>query len=481
MKIDFLAWERHHFDHLAPIWHKIPDDFKGFFYVITSYDKLHDFRGISLVKDISIANSFSDLNIDNDVPEKPIVISTFYKVDFLTDLRRPIFYVEHGAGQTYIGSQFYNFERKNVVLDILPSHRLSNIFRMRYPFAKKVIVGCPLLDKWHKSFFYPSNRMPVVAISFHFERPSMPETKSSFPYFRVAVKNLSQQKKWKILGHGHPRIINQLAPIYEMYGIEVVKNFEDVMERADIYVCDNSSTLFEFASTDRPVVVLNAPWYRRDVEHGLRFWEHADIGVNCDHPDDLFNAIELALSDPCDQKKRRKKAVEEIYAYTDGEASNRAAQAIVTLAGSIFDKPLFLYPGTSEESINTFLSNNDVAIDFLAKKIEYHQLESLKYLHRFKEGEHVHMKDMEFHVWAIIVLLMKCNKNIEALKVFNESKSIFSYSEYLLPIKNILQCRLNVNNDSCQKKSFLRIAEHFSQKGMIEKAAQYFDKAKHFS
>ena len=59
-----------------------------------------------------------------------------------------------------------------------------------------------------------------------------------------------------------------------------MRDFDEVMERSTLYICDNSSTLYEFASTGRPVVVLNAPWFRRDIEHGLRFWEHADVGVS---------------------------------------------------------------------------------------------------------------------------------------------------------------------------------------------------------
>jgi UDP-N-acetylglucosamine:LPS N-acetylglucosamine transferase len=106
-----------------------------------------------------------------------------------------------------------------------------------------------------------------------------------------------------VLGHGHPRIMERLLPIYDALDIEPVYDFEEVLERADCYVCDNSSTMFEFASTGRPVVVLNPPWYRREVNHGLRFWEAAGVGVNCDRPQDLAGAVATALQDPPPQRE----------------------------------------------------------------------------------------------------------------------------------------------------------------------------------
>jgi len=114
-------------------------------------------------------------------------------------------------------------------------------------------------------------------------------------------------------------------------GIEPVEDFEDVLERADLYMCDNSSTLFEFASVGRPVVVLNAPWYRRHIEHGLRFWEAATVGVQVDHPAELRDAVMQALEDPPEQQAARQAAVRIAYTYTDGQASKRAAQEILEL------------------------------------------------------------------------------------------------------------------------------------------------------
>jgi glycosyltransferase involved in cell wall biosynthesis len=114
---------------------------------------------------------------------------------------------------------------------------------------------------------------------------------------------------------------------YARAGIPVVEEFPDVMRQADVYACDNSSTLYEFASTGRPVVVLNAPWYRRTVEHGLRFWSAANVGVQCDDPADLSSAILRALMDDQPHQVAREAALDVAYAYRSG-AAQRAAEEL---------------------------------------------------------------------------------------------------------------------------------------------------------
>jgi len=94
----------------------------------------------------------------------------------------------------------------------------------------------------------------------------------------------------------------------------------------------HNSTIFEFAATGRPVVVVNCPRYRRDVSHGLRFWD--DIpGLQCDAPDELPSVIERALKDPPVVRAMREAAVANVYSKHDGHSAERFAAVIVEQIG----------------------------------------------------------------------------------------------------------------------------------------------------
>jgi UDP-N-acetylglucosamine:LPS N-acetylglucosamine transferase len=177
----------------------------------------------------------------------------------------------------------------------------------------------------------------VVAISFHFDCQLVQEARSTFPYFRHALHDLAQ--RFTLIGHGHPKAFAYLAHRYRREGIEPVEDFADVCRRADLYICDNSSTLYEFASTGRPVVVLNEPpgfrldrGYRPNVNHGLRFWEAAGVGLNCDRPKHLVSTVERALVDHEQARAGREAALDIVYGRRTG-AAKRAADAIIDWAG----------------------------------------------------------------------------------------------------------------------------------------------------
>lgn len=311
MKPTYYAREPHFIDHLLPIWKITGGDF---------------YCGIDVMP---YAESLGLKPILGKPGEGLAVVAGF------GDLRRVPYLdavlVEHGAGQTYSsdhGSYAGGHGRDNVVLFIVPNRTVAERNRAVYPQARHAVVGCPKLDPWH-----PPKKTPTVgtvAISFHWNARVAPEALSAWNHYRGCLKALKKNFD-NILGHAHPRMMPTMKRRYEEVGIEVVKDFSEVLDRASVYVTDNSSTLYEFASLDRPVVVLNAPWYRPEVDHGLRFWEFADVGVQVEGPWALNKAIELALADPPAIAKRRREIVPQVYEFVDGKAAERAAQAILNL------------------------------------------------------------------------------------------------------------------------------------------------------
>jgi hypothetical protein len=245
-----------------------------------------------------------------------------------------IVYVEHGAGQSYGGdpeSADNPFnpggrDHDDVGLFLVPNEYAAWRWRTAYPDARVEVVGSPILDGLPAREPGPL----TVAISFHWRALiGVPEAGSAMHDYRYALAGLAVEARdrgWRLIGHGHPRRTD-LAIRYDRSGIEYVSSFREVCRRADIYACDNSSTLFEFAATGRPVVVLNASAYRRDRDHGLRFWAAAGVGANVDRPEDFSAIVEYALTDPALFREERERALDLVYQPRSGGA-RLAAEAI---------------------------------------------------------------------------------------------------------------------------------------------------------
>jgi hypothetical protein len=242
---------------------------------------------------------------------------------------RKVALMEHGCGQSFGGDpksadsiSYAGGAGRDASMFLHPGDHPASRDRARYPAARVEVVGCAKLDTLPRK---PKGGS-VVCVSFHWNCRVSPETRSAQRAFDRHVRDLARE--YEVIGHGHPRIMRRLAAWYRRVGIEPVDTFEEVCQRADVYVNDASSTLFEFAATGRPVVVLNPSMYRRNVDHGLRFWEASGVGVNVGERDDLVAAVRLALKDPPKQRAARKAALELVYAYPDG-AAQRAADALV--------------------------------------------------------------------------------------------------------------------------------------------------------
>jgi hypothetical protein len=227
---------------------------------------------------------------------------------------RPYVYVEHGAGQTYEADE-------------------RGLDHASYSTGK--LPGNPRLDHLHAhaSGMHEGVQRDVVAFAWHWNCQLVPETQTAWDHYRpklLKVVLALHRRGYRCVAHAHPRIAKQIRYHSERMGMEWW-DVEDVLTMAHVLAFDNTSLGYEFASLDRPTVVMNAPWYRRHVHHGLRFWECIP-GELVDEPEQLVDAIDLQMHD--DDESLRS-CVDAVVPLRDGLAARRAAVAIGEVLGSL--------------------------------------------------------------------------------------------------------------------------------------------------
>jgi hypothetical protein len=305
--IDFYALEEHHAEHLVPIWNAMPAEERGDF-----------IRG-----DICPPAA------------RPVVVASYGDYNRARGRRRIL--CQHGAGQSYSsGNPSYPGGRglDNALAFLVPNETAGEAFRSRYRGRVPVeVVGCPKTDDLLR---LPLPDGPTVAaISFHWRASRIaPEADTALDHYRRDLERIAADLAGHgitLLGHGHPRIIEELEPIYARAGVELVDDFTSVLKRVHLYLVDNSSTGFEAAAAGRGVVWLNSPTYRRRRHHGLRFWEATKHAPTADGPADVVRCALAALQEPW--LARRRGLARLAYAHLDGSATERAAMAILAASG----------------------------------------------------------------------------------------------------------------------------------------------------
>lgn len=325
--IDLSAREAHFADHLAPVWHAIPADLRGTFYV-GGDDVAEHARRLGLER-VAVGWPMRGNKLG------PILTAAWSDLRVCSRTRRPVVLFEHGTGQSYgIRHQSYagGKGRDRVALFVVPNLQAANRNLRYYPHIANAVVGSPRVDQLAELEPPPEERR-TAAVSFHWRCSVTPEAGTAFDDFAgelARARRTLADDGIELLGHAHPRLLAEAAPVFDAAGIEVVGSFSDVVRRAHVYAVDNSSTLFEFAALGRPVVVLNAQAYRRDVAHGLRFWSEATVGINAS-AGQLADAISRAFDDPADVARSRAEAVARAYPVRDGTSALRAASAVVAL------------------------------------------------------------------------------------------------------------------------------------------------------
>lgn len=370
--VDYYATAEHYLDHLAPVWRAQRN--RGRFYCP---EHLHEYA-------VRLGIAADPLPADLP-PGGPVAVAAYADIEPAALADRHIVLFEHGAGFAFDNwHPCYAGGRKLrccVRVFACPNQYVAARNRATYPEAHVYVVGSPKMDA---VFALPAKRPekpPLVAIAFHWECLVAPETRSAYPHYAEALPELAE--RFRLLGHAHPRERERMRAVFEGLGVEFAERFEEVLERADCYVNDASSTLYEFAATGRPVVVLNAPWYRREVHHGLRFWEYADIGPQVDEPQELGAAVELALRFGAALGCDRDEAMEAVWTYCDGSAAARAAHLLDHLPQAVEGRPL---PPLLSQRLTEGRSEGDrgavcVALDESQRALATRTAESLRALH----------------------------------------------------------------------------------------------------
>lgn len=328
MTIDATASQSQYVDHLLPVWQALPAEARGTFYACTRPVWKY---ALSLGIDATLGAPRE--------PGNPLVFAGHHDMTEAHPSRR-LAYLSHGTDQTYEGDPIMRRnpsysggrDRERVSLFLVPNEASAAKERALYGSARVEVIGCPRLDPFPPSV-RPSGRL-VVACAWHWDLRMCAETRWAWPdWHRRVLAELRDDPSVTLLGTGHPRAWGQLGRWYDQQGIEAVRDPNVVLQRADVVVADNTSLMWEAMACGVGVVALNARWYRRDVEHGLRFWER------CPQPSlwptepegALRHAVGLAAEPSLRFAQMR--SVEDLYPlHTRGVAAKMAAAALVEWA-----------------------------------------------------------------------------------------------------------------------------------------------------
>jgi hypothetical protein len=242
--IDFAAQaHRHYLDHLIPVWFALPPEERGVFYVTQDIAEHARMKGLEPAVYANKREIIAGMQRSRE--RNLTVVCGHAEPSWLDYTQRPNAIMMHGVGFTfdpkhshvsYPGTKLF---RSNTRLMLATNEEIAEIERESNPQIRVDVVGCPKLDFWHKRKHKP-HKKPVIALAWHWRCKVSPDSDTLWDEYRDAIPELA--KHYKLLGHGHPRIIDELIPQYEAFGVEVVRDLDEVFSRADLMVADATST-----------------------------------------------------------------------------------------------------------------------------------------------------------------------------------------------------------------------------------------------
>jgi len=154
--------------------------------------------------------------------------------------------------------------------------------------------------------------------------------------FGAALARLTAQ--YDIVVKPHPLTLireKEKLDVLEKTPVKLIREdcpIDKLMAMADLVITDYSSTIFEAAAADKPLLLLNldkatleksALYCAHDPEHQYRH-----IAVSVDDPEALPQMIESARADCAPWPARRRECSDRFFACRDGTSSEKAAQTI---------------------------------------------------------------------------------------------------------------------------------------------------------
>jgi hypothetical protein len=279
--VDVFCSAAHYARQIRPIYDLLPDTHRG-----TWYDAHEDPGG----GDVIVVGAYRDLR-------------------WVRGRYRRCCLVEHGIGQSYATQPdhpaYPGGNRDAYDLLLAPGPAVVDASA-----CSTVYVGSPTARQAGSD----SSPRTRFAVSFHWDCGIAVEAGTAFWEYLPHLARQAEKLPGGLLVHAHPRIADEVfGQTARVAGLEPCPSFEQVVDEACVYAVDNSSTLYEFAALDRPVVVLNSQLWRRDVFHGKRFWQWADVGEQIESGGQLAGAMLRAVEvDPW--AERRRVIVGEVYA-----------------------------------------------------------------------------------------------------------------------------------------------------------------------
>lgn len=336
MVVDVYASHWHYLDHIEPIWHALPDQVRGDVLITNSKLRRHP-----LVVD-------ADGRRYDSRTRRRVSRVLIAGAPDLSETKRNgwgIALMEHGVGQTYEGVSNLSYAgspgRDRVGLFVCPNDRVADRNERLYR-GRSVTTGCPRLDVLSDARRRQGRtQTPTLALCWHWQNMRAgPEGGWAFDQFMESMVTLRSIWPGHIIGTSHPRSWPHVLTPYRQAGIEPVERWADVVARADVLSFDNTSAGFEAAALGIPVVLCERSTWRRDVAHGLRFWEYSDIGPTVRADVDSRSLAHRwaesatdALEDENGAYARRREAMADDLFPHRGEAAKRAAAALCRWVG----------------------------------------------------------------------------------------------------------------------------------------------------